>query len=75
VQASERVHTAQSHLEGAARLAVSTQVGLCCLRTVSASPEADFTVKVLVTELQPATRYFYYFTAGKCGHHLRMRLI
>uniref|UniRef100_A0A383WPE6 PhoD-like phosphatase metallophosphatase domain-containing protein n=1 Tax=Tetradesmus obliquus TaxID=3088 RepID=A0A383WPE6_TETOB len=32
--------------------------------TASASPGADFTVKVNVGSLQPATRYFYYFTSG-----------
>ncbi|WIA10507.1 hypothetical protein OEZ85_010696 [Tetradesmus obliquus] len=32
--------------------------------TASASPGADFTVKVDVGSLQPATRYFYYFTSG-----------
>jgi phosphodiesterase/alkaline phosphatase D-like protein len=34
---------------------------------VTASSGSDFTVKVVVTDLQPATRYYYWFTAGECS--------
>lgn len=38
--------------------------------TVSASAQADFTVKVEVSGLQPATRYFYFFQSG--NHQITM---